>query len=383
MAPPNGFRSIRNWSAQPGDRAITNILHTADVHLDPDAPERQEGLEAILAVADDEAVDAVTIGGDLFDSEVAAEELRDSLRELFSDRSYPIITIPGNHDADAFRGNLVFGENFEPATGEPFQHVSIDDGAMRLTCLPYVRQATEELLIALADRKPFDGPEALLVHCSLEVPVSGGVGDESEKRYFPISKEELAELDYEYYFAGHYHTNHRTELSNGGTFVYPGTPTSVTRSETRRRTVALIDTADGRAVRLQPLGTFHYDELRWRVTPGEEDAVIKTIEDRAGTWRDRNVEARIVLDGYTELDEQAFDEAVAEAAGEIPIENRTRTVEHILAHPLFEEFEAALEGREEPVATEERDDYDPETFKADVWEQTLEVFARLSAEGVL
>lgn len=360
---------------------MPTILHTADVHLDPSAPARTEGLEAVLSLADAEAVDLVTIGGDLFDSEVAAEELRDSLRELFSDRAYPILTIPGNHDANAFRGNLVFGENFEPTTDEPFHHVPVAEGAARVTCLPYTPQATDDLLIALAEREPFDGPEVLLLHCSLNAPVKGSVGNEGETRYFPISKEALAELDFVFYLAGHYHSNHRTELSNGGTFVYPGTPTSVTRSETQRRTVALIDTEASQAVRLQRLETFHYDELRRRVTPGDEETVIETIEEQVSTWANREVEAEIVLNGYTETGETAFEEAVAEAAGEVPFDNNTRTVEHILAHPLFQDFEAALDGRPEPLATEAREDYDPDDFKEDVWEHTLDIFATLSAEG--
>lgn len=362
---------------------MVTILHTADVHLDPAARERQAGLEAVLSLADAEGVDVVTIGGDLFDSEVAAEELRDSLRELFSDRDYPILTIPGNHDADAFRGNLVFGENFEPVTVDPFEHVLVADGATRITCLPYTPQPTDELLLSLTEREPFDGPEALLIHCSLEAPVAGGVGDEGEKRYFPIGKEELAELDYDYYLAGHYHASHHTDLSNGGRFVYPGTPTAVTRSETGRRTVALIETDAGQAVSLRHLETFHYDELSRQVTPGSEAAVIEAIETHVATWADRNVAAQITLDGYTEMAEDEFDEAVNAAAGPVPLDNNTRTVEHILAHELFQDFAAELADRETPQATEARGDYDPQLFKDDVWDQTLDVFATLSAEGTL
>lgn len=361
---------------------MATILHTADVHLDPSAPERREGLERVLSLADGESVDLLTIGGDLFDSAVAAEELRNTLRELFSGREYPILTIPGNHDAAAFRGNLVFGENFEPATEEPFHHVTIGEG-VRVTCLPYTPQATDDLLISLADRAPFDGPEVLVLHCSLEAPVRGGVGEEGKERYFPIGTAALAELDYDYYLAGHYHQNHRTELSNGGTFVYPGTPTSVTRSETRRRTVAIVDTGAEQDVRLHRLETLHYDELSRRVTPGTEESVIETIEDQVDRWADRTVDARITLDGYTEMDEEAFAEEVSKAAGDVPVTNETRTVEHVLAHPLFRDFAAELDDRDEPRAVEARDDYDPEWFQEAVWEHTLDVFATLAAEGSL
>lgn len=360
---------------------MVRILHTADVHLTPDADERQAALTSVLSEADASDVDAVTIGGDLFESEAAAEQLRDTLRGLFSERDYPILTIPGNHDAEAFRSNLFFGESFIPATETPFDHFEIRDA--RITCLPYTPQATDDLLIGLRDREPFDGPECLLLHCSLEAPIQGGVGGEGEQRYFPISKEELAELDFDYYLAGHYHSQHRTELSNAGTFVYPGTPASVTRKETGRRTCAIIDTEASPAVQLKHLDSFHYDSLALRVTPGEEDAVLEEISRQVDRWADRNVAPEITIDGFTRMNEAAFGDAIQERSGGVPVENRTRTVEHILSHPLFEAFQDRLKERTQPQAVEERTDYEPEQFQNDVWEATLSVFAELAAEGKL
>ncbi|MDZ5811760.1 DNA repair exonuclease [Halorubrum sp. AD140] len=360
---------------------MVRILHTADIHLRPDAEERHAALETVLSQADAADVDLVTIGGDLFDSDVASEQLRDSLRELFSDRSYPILTIPGNHDVDAFRRNLFFGESFTPATETPFGQFVIHD--TRVTALPYTPQATDELLVGLRDREPFDGPEALLLHCSLEAPVRGGVGDEGEQRYFPVTTEELAELDFDYYLAGHYHTQHRTELSNGGTFVYPGTPASVTRKETGRRTAVLIDADAAQNVQLQTLDSFHYDTLDLRVIPGKEERVLEEIQSRVGIWNERNVAPEIRVDGFTEMDETAFRDALTAVSGDVPVENSTRTVEHIISHPLFEAVQRRLEERETLHAVQERDDYDVEHFQDDVWEETLAIFANLAAEGKL
>jgi DNA repair exonuclease SbcCD nuclease subunit len=361
---------------------MVQILHTADVHLDPDADERQAGLEAVLSQADAKDVDLVTIGGDLFDSEVAAEQLRETLRELFSDRSYPILTIPGNHDADAFRSNLFFGEAFIPATETPFDYYVVGDAA-RITYLPYTPQATDDLLVALRNREPFDGPEFLLLHCSLEAPIQGGVGEEGEQRYFPIGKEKLAELEFDYYLAGHYHSQHRTELPNGGTFVYPGTPASVTRKETGRRTVVHIDTDAAQDVQLLSLESFHYDSLNLRVTPGNEDPVLEEIRSQVDIWDERQVTPEITVDGFTEMDETAFNEALTDASGDVPVKNSVRTVEHILSHPLFEKFQRRLEEREQLHAVQERDGYDVERFQDDVWEEMLAIFADLAAEGKL
>jgi DNA repair exonuclease SbcCD nuclease subunit len=361
---------------------MVRVLHTADIHLAPDADEREAALDTVLSRADAKDVDLVTIGGDLFDSEVAAEQLRETLRELFSDRPYPILTIPGNHDADAFHSNLFFGEQFIPATETPFDHFVVDD-ELRVTYLPYTPQVTDDLLIELQNREPFEGTEVLLLHCSLEAPIQGGVGDEDEQRYFPITKEQLAELEFNYYLAGHYHSQHHTELSNGGTFVYPGTPASVTRKETGRRISVVIDTDAVQDVQLQHLDSFHYDSLDLRVTPGREDTVIEEIRSQVANWDEQQVAPEITVDGYTEMGERAFNDALTDVSGDVPVENRTRTVEYILSHPLFETFQQRLEERDQLDAVEERDDYDVENFQDEIWEETLAVFADLSAEGKL
>lgn len=364
---------------------MVRLLHTADVHLSPDAPEREAALEAALSTAAAADVDAVTVGGDLFDSELAAEQLREPLRERFSDRAFPVVTIPGNHDEAAFASDLFFGENFVPATAEPFGHHVVGDDRARITCLPYTPRPTDDLLVALRDRDPFDGPEFLLLHCSLETPAARSVGDEGERRYFPVTKRTLAELAFDYYLAGHFHSRQLVELPNGGTFVYPGSPASVTRSETGRRTAVLVDTEASRPVRPRQLESFHYDSLELRVTPGEEDAVVEAIRSRVATWADRQVAPEITVDGYIAADENEYEQRLADASGDVPVDNRTRTVASILSHPLFEAFQAELEDRSRLRADEieEPEAYELESFHGELRERTLEVFAELAAEGKL
>lgn len=59
---------------------MIRVLHTSDVHLTLDAPERREALRDPLAKAEEEAFDVVTIGGDLFDRPEDVEALRSDLR---------------------------------------------------------------------------------------------------------------------------------------------------------------------------------------------------------------------------------------------------------------------------------------------------------------
>lgn len=352
---------------------MTRLLHTADVHLSTDAPERSEALAETLEVAEAEAVDIVTVGGDLFDSERDSDALRPDLRQLFSDRPYDVLTIPGNHDEAAFSADLHYGESVTAVVGEPYEHVTGPDGTVRITCVPYTAAAVDEVLIALADREPFDGVEVLLLHCSLEAPFQDvSEGDEATHRYFPVTRETLADLDFDYYLAGHYHSTHHVELPNGAPFVYPGTPASVTRTETGPRTVALVDTATHQ-VSFERLEAFYYDALDLTVTPGEADAVLDEIAAWVADRRDRNVDAAITVSGHVAMAETAFQRELDEVTEGVSVENRTTGVREVLAHPLFEEFEGKLEARE----------FEDESLRADVRTRAIRIFSALSAGGQL
>ena len=386
---------------------MVRLVHTADVHLHPDAPERREALEAVLDRADATDADAVTIGGDLFEDEVAAERLRPDLRSLFSDRPFPIVVIPGNHDREAFEGDVFFGSTVHSATAEPFEHVRIESrtpsadasaAAARVTCVPYTRDVDDDLLVALRDRDPFDGPEYLLVHCSLEAPAATAeTGDEEATRYAPVTRSQLGALDFDAVLAGHYHGANRVGLpesaplgsagssstaDGGGTFVYPGTPASVTSAETGRRSLAIVDAAATPDVSLEALETFHYDELDLVVRPGQADRTIESVREQVATWADRDVEARILIEGFVDRDEAAFASALEDAAGNVPMENRTRSVAHLLEHPIYREFEARLDADTALEATE-RDDHDPDRLVEDARERVLAAMADLAAAGEL
>ncbi len=363
---------------------MTRILHTADVHLAPDAPERREALAAVLASADDADVDAVTIGGDLFDSERAADEMRTDLRSLFADRAYPVITIPGNHDVDAFQGDRFFGDAFTPAVSEPFGHHSIGD--CRLTTLPYTPQLDDETLLALAERDPVDGPECLLLHCSLEAPVDATAGDEGAVRYCPVTRAQLDELDFDYYLAGHFHSRHDLELAGGGRFVYPGSPASVTRAEQGPRSAVLLDldASGGASLDRRALNTHHYDSLAVTVTPDEERAAIDRVEEQVAAWADRQVDAEITVDGFVAWDEATFDAALSDAAGQVTYDNMTRTLAQLQAHPLFADVEAELADRDGPESDTLEGTYDDEAaFTTEVEHELLAAFSRLQAAGEL
>ncbi len=351
---------------------MTRVLHTADVHLTPDDPARQEALGTLLGMADEEDVDVVTIGGDLFDTPDAVEQLRPAMRnDLFSDRPFEILLIPGNHDVEAFRGDVFFGDACTVLLADPFEHYTAPGGDLRITGLPYRERPDDDLLLALEDREPFAGAEALLLHCSLDAPFDDyETGDEGTRRYFPVTEAVLSDLGFDFYLAGHYHSPHKVSVADGAEFTYPGTPASTSRAETGRRRVSLLDSATG--IDVATLDTFHYAHRTFTATPGEEDALLESVRDWAKSHAVESADASVRVTGYVAMDEDAFHEDLAAAAAPAAVTDETRGVERLLAHPLFQDFEA------------ERDamDWDEETADR-VTERTLAVFNRLSVRGEL
>src|SRR6056297_76958 len=140
---------IRRGGSRPRRRSVTTVVHTADVHLRADAPERLEALEAVLDVAEDRDADVLTIGGDLFDRPDDVDELRSDLRNrLFSDRPFEIVLIPGNHDVAAFRGDLFFGDACTVVADEEHFGTWVDpSGSYKIVAIPYRETVTDDLLL--------------------------------------------------------------------------------------------------------------------------------------------------------------------------------------------------------------------------------------------
>ena len=349
---------------------MTQVLHTADIHLTPDDHERMDALRSLLNLGEREEICVVTIGGDLFDQPENVEQLRTDLRnDLFSDRPFQIVLIPGNHDIEAYRGDVFFGDACTVITEEPFGHWTAPDGDLRITGLPYREHPDDDLLLALQDRDPFEGTEVLLLHCSLDAPFDDyETGDEGAHRYFPVTEELLTELKFDYYLAGHYHNPRHVSFSNGAEFTYPGTPASTSTSETGPRRVSVLDPTDG--IDFEPLDTFHYVSGEFTATPGAEQDLLDDVRAWAQQHVTDSSEASIHVDGFVEMDEKEFHEELTAAASPAIVTNETRSVEHILSHPLYRSFEAELE----------ETDWGEETT-GKVTERTLEVFSQLTVQG--
>lgn len=351
---------------------MTTVVHTADVHLRPDADARLDALEAVLSVAEEQRADVVTIGGDLFDRPEDVDALRGTLRNsVFADRPFEVLLIPGNHDVAAFRGDLFFGDSCTVvADVETFGSWVSPAGDLRIVCVPYREVADDDLLLALGERDPFDGTDVLLFHGSLDAPIGGDAGGESAYRYFPVSEAELTALGFDYYLAGHYHGPHHLRFESDAEFAYPGTPAATRTAETGQRRVVHLDPDDG--LSFTPLATAHYLQKRVTVTPGDEAAALADLESWVETAVGPEAVPSITVEGVLGQSEAAFAERLHAVADPEWVTNETVSVEHVRSHSVLQEVAERLDDR----------DWDEEVTRA-VWTRTLQAAGRVAPSGRL
>jgi len=311
------------------------LLHTADLHLGRGGERSLDALDALLAAAEREDVDALTVGGDCFDSAADADDLRPQLRERFADNTFDVLAVPGNHDAEVFRGNVEFGPDFRALAAERVEVATVGDG--ELVGVTDRERLGEDLAFDLCERASEDA--VLCMHCTLDAGFgTGATGDEAEPTHCPVQTETLGALGYEFVLAGHVHSElYQRKLPNGGLFIYPGSPVSHSWAELGRRHAVVVDTDDAN---VQPvaLDTCYRDRFSATVSPGDADDVIERVEGWVDGQDAERSALEVRVDGLTELDESTVDERLHAAAGPATVVNETRGVAAVLDHPIYADF---------------------------------------------
>jgi len=258
---------------------MVKILHTADIHLREYKDERWEALEELVEIGKRNKVAIVTICGDLFDKDIDAENLRPKIREVFSNIPFKVLIIPGNHDADSYKGGMYFGEDVFILTSSPFEY-----GDVRIVGVPFEPIQGEEVLRKIRALKEILTPDkknVLLCHGELlDVFFSGAdFGDEGEERYMPFKLSYFEGLNIDYVLAGHFHSRFDAwQLDNDGYFVYPGSPVSITKKETGQRKVNLFEV--GGPPQPYPIDTFHYQEITVELNPFEDKNPLEMLQEQ-------------------------------------------------------------------------------------------------------
>jgi exonuclease SbcD len=284
------------------------ILHTADIHLKKVGDGRWNSLVSLIATAKIEGVDIFIVSGDLFDSSADAETIRAELRGLFSNNPFSILLLPGNHDQHVYTQGRYFGDDVVVMDDidNPFR---MDDTIF--WALPFTSMDTENVFRQLRSfRKLLDDrmTHILLCHCELLDSFFSrrDFGDEGTGRYMPVRLSYFDGLDFTYILAGHFHTRFDIRaLKNGGYFVYPGSPVSISSKETGRRKVALFEV--GSSPEGKEVDTPYYEKVVITLDPSNGESPVATVAEILDRT-DPNCTLLLTIDGYFNGDTLKTDE---------------------------------------------------------------------------
>lgn len=323
------------------------ILHTADLHLRTFGDDRWRALVAIVEACKAEAASILAISGDLFDTNAAAEDLRTSIRELFSRNEFHTVIIPGNHDIDAYKAGYYFGQQVTFLNHVDYSKNIYDVNHTRIIGIPSQDIEATDLLRKVRNLAPLlteDRINVILYHGELldAFYSRSDFGPEGERRYMPARLSYFEDLRVDYVLAGHFHTNFDVwTIGPSGYFVYPGSPVSVTRREVGQRKVNLFEVGEPPAE--YPLDTEHFEQIEMTLNPLLDVDPLDLVRERLS---EAHPMATILLTigGYVP---QAEDELVSQIAHllegkRVEPNYQFRDIRGILTHPLFEVFEKKL-----------------------------------------
>jgi DNA repair protein SbcD/Mre11 len=224
------------------------LLHLADLHLDrpfvglpiEQARARRRGLrealERSLALAGARRVEAITIGGDLWEHEHVLPDTCRWVADRLAGAGVPVVLVAGNHDP------LRPGGPYERVAWPANVHV-LGVGALheqRLGDLSVwgCSWGGEPLRATALERfhVPRDGrSHCLLLHGTL---VGSGGGD---RGHCPFTAQSVRAAGFDLCLAGHLHGGGLRE----GLVLYPGSPEPLAWDETGRHAVALVELDPG------------------------------------------------------------------------------------------------------------------------------------------
>lgn len=172
-------------------------------------------------------------------------------------------------------------------------------------------------------------------------------GDEGADRYMPARLSWFADLGLSYVLGGHFHSTFTIRtFGDGGFFVYPGSPVSVTKKETGRRSVNLFET-DAAPAQLN-VDTLYYVDEEIVCDPFSDRHPRELLVERLEGLHPRAA-ALIAVRGFIDGARLGTDESsllgeikkIARGRGVVD-EYSVRDVSSILTDDLFSAFEKRL-----------------------------------------
>jgi len=216
----------------------------------------------------------------LFDEKIDAENLRPKIRGIFSNNGFNIVLIPGNHDHDVYK-DMYFGEDAKVLTDvdKPFEHENV--AIWGIPFEPAEEAKILEKLHYVKNKLSVDKINIILYHGELLDTFFSrkDFGEEGEGRYMPLKLSYLKGMNVQYVLGGHFHSDFDVRaLENGGYFVYPGSPISITRRETGQRKVNIFEV--GKPPKAYLLNTYHFEEILIEFDPVKDKNPVETVKAR-------------------------------------------------------------------------------------------------------
>lgn len=326
------------------------ILHTADLHLKEYRDERWKTLEKLISIGKKEKIGLFVISGDLFDKGINAEDLRPKIRKLFSKTGYNIVLIPGNHDIDSYRSGMHFGEDVTLLTdlNAPFEFKDV-----RVWGMPFEHIGSEEVLNKLhsiKDKLTTDKKNILLFHGELLDAFYSrkDFGDEGDERYMPVKLSYFKGLNVNYVLAGHFHSKFDFwTLEDGGYFVYPGSPISITRREIRERKVNIFEL--GKKPIEYLLDTPYFENIVIEFNPLKDKNPSEKVKKQFSAIP-KNAKVILTVKGFingemTNTNETELNKQIEKIVKEKCVEKNCefKDIHEILEDDLFKRFNQRLE----------------------------------------
>lgn len=221
------------------------LLHFSDLHLDASfrwagttaARARRhalrDALRRIVAMADEEGVDALLCAGDLYEHERFSPDTAQFLRATFADLDIPVFLAPGNHDwwgPSSLYRQVDWTPNVHVFTEDRLTPVSLTDG-VRLWGAAHRAPANTD---GFLDHFTVDGGgiNLALFHGSETAALPFQESGKVPHAPFSAAQVEAAGIDHA--FVGHFHTPR-----DAARHTYPGNPDPLEFGETGDRAVVL------------------------------------------------------------------------------------------------------------------------------------------------
>ncbi len=212
-------------------------------------------LKRALALAEERAVDAFLIAGDLFEDNQVGESLAAAVVELFRGHpAAPIFLLPGNHDP--FTGPDSVWQRKAFLNAPAHVHVLAQAGVTDLGGGAFLLASPLHQKLSTTDpSRKLDELAACVPAGAIKIGITHGalaIEGKHQPNDFPIALDAASRAGLDYLALGHWH-NWLADI-DGGRIVMPGTPEPDQFSNDACGRVALVEIdAPGSAPRVEPV----------------------------------------------------------------------------------------------------------------------------------